>query len=48
MCGSGVTACHNLVALELAGYRGARLYAGSYSEWITDPARPVVAEEVST
>lgn len=41
MCGSGVTACHNLLALELAGYRQGRLYAGSYSEWITDPARPV-------
>jgi thiosulfate/3-mercaptopyruvate sulfurtransferase len=41
MCGSGVTACHNLLALELAGYPGARLYAGSFSEWITDPARPV-------
>ncbi len=48
MCGSGITACHDLVALELAGYRGARLYAGSYSEWITDPARPVVAGEAST
>jgi thiosulfate/3-mercaptopyruvate sulfurtransferase len=45
MCGSGITACHNLLALEVAGYRGARLYAGSYSEWITDPARPVVTEE---
>jgi thiosulfate/3-mercaptopyruvate sulfurtransferase len=41
MCGSGVTACHNLLALELMGRTGARLYAGSYSEWITDPARPV-------
>jgi thiosulfate/3-mercaptopyruvate sulfurtransferase len=41
MCGSGVTACHNLLALELAGHRGARLYAGSYSEWIADPGRPV-------
>ncbi|HTT01562.1 MAG TPA: sulfurtransferase [Steroidobacteraceae bacterium] len=41
MCGSGVTACHNLLALELAGMPGARLYAGSWSEWIRDPARPV-------
>ncbi len=48
MCGSGITACHNLVALELAGYRGARLYAGSFSEWITDPARAVVTEDAST
>ena len=45
MCGSGVTACHNLLALELAGYHGARLYAGSFSEWITDPARPVATGE---
>jgi thiosulfate/3-mercaptopyruvate sulfurtransferase len=41
MCGSGVTACHNLLALELAGLPGARLYAGSFSEWIRDPARKV-------
>jgi thiosulfate/3-mercaptopyruvate sulfurtransferase len=41
MCGSGVTACHNLVALELQGITGARLYPGSYSEWIRDPSRPV-------
>jgi thiosulfate/3-mercaptopyruvate sulfurtransferase len=41
MCGSGVTACHNLLALEIAGLPGGRLYAGSWSEWIRDPARPV-------
>jgi thiosulfate/3-mercaptopyruvate sulfurtransferase len=41
MCGSGVTACHNLLAMEIAGLPGARLYAGSWSEWIRDPARPV-------
>jgi thiosulfate/3-mercaptopyruvate sulfurtransferase len=41
MCGSGVTACHNLLALEIAGLSGARLYAGSWSEWIRDKARPV-------
>jgi thiosulfate/3-mercaptopyruvate sulfurtransferase len=41
MCGSGITACHNLLALDAAGLPGARLYAGSWSEWIRDPARPV-------
>jgi thiosulfate/3-mercaptopyruvate sulfurtransferase len=41
MCGSGVTACHLLLALHVAGIEGGRLYAGSWSEWIRDPARPV-------
>jgi thiosulfate/3-mercaptopyruvate sulfurtransferase len=41
MCGSGVTACHNLLSLEAADLPGARLYAGSWSEWIRDPRRPV-------
>jgi thiosulfate/3-mercaptopyruvate sulfurtransferase len=46
MCGSGVTACHNLLALELAGLPGARLYAGSFSEWIRDPQRKVATGPV--
>ena len=40
-CGSGVTACHNMLAMEIAGLNGGKLYAGSWSEWITDPKRPV-------
>jgi thiosulfate/3-mercaptopyruvate sulfurtransferase len=41
MCGSGVTACHNLLAMEIAGLTGSRLYAGSWSEWIRNKNRPV-------
>ena len=40
-CGSGVTACQNLLAMEHAGIHGARLYAGSWSEWSSDPSRPM-------
>lgn len=40
-CGSGVTACHNALAMEIAGLSGSRLYPGSWSEWIADAARPV-------
>jgi thiosulfate/3-mercaptopyruvate sulfurtransferase len=40
-CGSGVTACHNLLAMEHAGLRGSRLYPGSWSEWVSDRSRPV-------
>jgi thiosulfate/3-mercaptopyruvate sulfurtransferase len=40
-CGSGVTACHNLLAMAQAGLPGSRLYAGSWSEWSANPARPV-------
>jgi thiosulfate/3-mercaptopyruvate sulfurtransferase len=40
-CGSGVTACHNLLAMEHAGIRGPKLYVGSWSEWSADPSRPV-------
>ena len=40
-CGSGVTACHNLLAMEHAGLPGARLYPGSWSEWSSNPDRPI-------
>ena len=40
-CGSGITACHNLLSMEIAGLTGSRLYPGSWSEWCSDPARPV-------
>jgi thiosulfate/3-mercaptopyruvate sulfurtransferase len=39
-CGSGVSACHNLLAMEIAGLSGSRLYPGSWSEWCSDPSRP--------
>lgn len=44
-CGSGVTGCHNLLAMLHAGLEGARLYAGSWSEWVADPSRPVATGE---
>jgi thiosulfate/3-mercaptopyruvate sulfurtransferase len=44
-CGSGVTACHDLLAMELAGLSGARLYAGSWSEWSSRPEAPVATGE---
>lgn len=44
-CGSGVTACHNLFAMEYAGVEGGILYPGSWSDWITDPERPIATEE---
>ncbi len=48
MCGSGVTACHLLLAMEIAGKHGARLYAGSWSEWIRDPSRPIAGAGTQT
>jgi thiosulfate/3-mercaptopyruvate sulfurtransferase len=44
-CGSGVTACHNLFAMELAGLPGSKLYPGSWSEWCADPARRIATGE---
>ncbi|MBX9631100.1 MAG: sulfurtransferase [Burkholderiales bacterium] len=40
-CGSGITAAHNLLAMEIAGMKGTKLYPGSWSEWCADPARPI-------
>lgn len=45
MCGSGVTACHNLLAMEQAGLAGSRIYAGSWSEWVSTPEHPVALGE---
>lgn len=44
-CGSGISACHNLLAMEIAGLSGAALYPGSWSEWSSDPSRPVATGE---
>ncbi|EJL24088.1 sulfurtransferase [Novosphingobium sp. AP12] len=46
-CGSGVTACHNALAMAVAGLPAGRLYPGSWSEWIADPARPVATGDVT-
>ncbi len=46
MCGSGVTACHTLLALEHAGLGGGRLYAGSWSQWSSDPRRPAATGDL--
>jgi thiosulfate/3-mercaptopyruvate sulfurtransferase len=43
-CGSGVTACMNIFAMEYAGLKGSKLFPGSWSEWVSDPSRPVVRE----
>ena len=45
-CGSGTTACHNLLAMEIAGLTGSRLYPGSWSEWVADRSRPVATGSV--
>ena len=44
-CGSGVTACHNMLSMEHAGLQGSKVYPGSWSEWICDPQRPVATGE---
>jgi thiosulfate/3-mercaptopyruvate sulfurtransferase len=45
-CGSGVTSCHNILAMAVAGYHLTRLYPGSWSEWVSDRARPVATGQV--
>ena len=45
MCGSGVTACQNILAMDYCGMLGSSLYIGSWSEWITDPRRPISTED---
>lgn len=47
-CGSGVTACHNMLALEITGLTGSRLYPGSWSEWCADPRHPMVLRQASS
>jgi thiosulfate/3-mercaptopyruvate sulfurtransferase len=44
-CGSGVTACHNLLTMELAGFQLGRLFPGSWSQWSRDPSRPLARGE---
>ena len=44
-CGSGVTACHNILAQHIAGFDSGALYAGSWSEWCSDPQRPIAKDE---
>jgi len=44
-CGSGVTACQNVLAMEIAGLHGSKLYPGSWSEWCSDPRRPMIAKK---
>ena len=45
MCGSGITACHNLLAMRIAGLDGGKVYAGSWSEWIRDPKCDIATDE---
>ncbi len=47
-CGSGVTACHNLLAMEYAGLKGSKIYAGSWSDWIRNKNRKIATEQLST